>query len=387
MDSLKATALPTPGQLALARRIPETAGQSTCARVQLEATRYTDPARFQREVLHLFRRGPVALAPSALLPQPGMAVTHDDYGVPLLLTRDSQGRAHVFWNVCRHRGTRLVEDAEPCRTPRLVCPYHAWSYKLDGQLVGVPRPEVFEGLDKAVHGLKPLASVEAGGIVWVQLEGADDAGFEQIETQLAPDFDALGVGGMHLYRRRSHAVAANWKLIIDAFQESYHLLRLHEKTIAPFFADGITTSDRIGRHFRNAVGRADFVQSAGLDDFAALRKVITYAYTLFPNTVLVASPDYINLMVVMPQAVDRSVVEDFMLIPAAPDSAKAEAHWRRSFELLDGGVFAQEDFRAAALGQQGLASGGIEHMVLGGLELGVAAFQASVDEALQSSSA
>lgn len=375
--------VPTPGQLALARAIPQMAGREARVQSSLPAAVYLDPERFAREQARLFRRLPVAVAPGALLPEPGMAVTHDGYGMPLLLTRDARGQARAFLNVCRHRGTRLVETDAPTRTPRLVCPYHAWTYGLDGRLVGLPRPETFPDLDKTVHGLTPLACAERGGVLWVGLDTAADYDFNGDLTALAADFDALGLGQLHLYKRRRHDVAANWKLIMDAFLEAYHVARLHQATIGPFFADGVTVSDRVGPHFRNAVGRIDFVRSADFDDFAALRQVVTYAYSLLPAAVLIASPDYINLMVLMPQAVDRTLVEDFMLIPEPPADAGAEDHWRRSFELLDGGVFAAEDFRAATLCQQGLSAGSLRHVVLGGMEQGIADFHATVNRYLE----
>lgn len=370
----------TPGQLALAEAIREGKTRVTDRIETVPASRYTDPAHFAREKAGLFERLPQVLAPSALVPEAGMAVAHDATGRPLLITRDADGKAHVFLNVCKHRGTRLVEGEEVQCARRLVCPYHAWTYRLDGKLLALPRPETFPDLKKGDHGLTELPSLEAGGLIWFSPNHQADFSDAALVSE---DFNAFGLPDAHLFRRKTHTVKGNWKLIMDAFLESYHVTRLHANTIGPFFKDGITSGDSIGPHMRSAVGRLEDMEHIDLTDMAAMRRVVTFAYQLLPATIIVPSPDYVNVMVLMPQAHDLTLVEDFMLIPEEPTTDKSRDHWERSWKLLDGGVFASEDFRAAELGQQGLESGAIADLTLGTLEGGIARFDAIVQDSLR----
>jgi len=379
MDRFTSASRPTPGQRALADALARGEAAMGPGIETLAASLYTDPERYAAEQRLIFDRVPHLLAPSVLLPERNMAVAHDHYGTPLILSRDADGHAHVFANVCRHRGTRLIEATSVVPAKRIICPYHAWAYKPDGELTGMPRGECFPGLDKGSHGLVSYPCVEAGGLIWFAKH--PEADFTDA-LALAPDLDAFAMADQFVYRRKTHDVAANWKLVIDAFLESYHVQRLHAATIASFFADGITVADSIGRHQRAAVGRADYLAKVDRDDWAALRHAVTYTYQIFPSSVIIVSPDYINLLIAMPQSVGRTLVEDVMLIPEEPTTNEAAAHWQRSWDLLDGGTFAAEDFRAAALAHQGLSSGAIDEVVLGTLEHGLAEFHRKVEAAL-----
>jgi len=380
MDAPASTLRPSAGQRALADTLARGEAALGTEVLELDASVYADPDRFEAERREIFARLPLVVAPSALLPGRKRAFTHDGFGVPLLVTRDGDGEVHFMANVCRHRGTRLVDSDDVVPAKGIACPYHAWTYGPDGALKGLPRAECFPGLSKSEHGLVHFASAESGGLIW--FAGEEAADFSTCRD-LAPDFDAFALGRQHLYRRHTHEVAANWKLVVDAFLESYHVQRLHAGTIADFFADGITAADHVGPHQRAAVGRADYLAAIDRDDWAQLRRAVTYTYFLFPSAILIVSPDYVNLLVVMPQGVRSSLVEDFMLIPEPPSTPEAEGHWRKSWELLDEGTFGGEDFRAAALCQRGLNSGLLQKVTLGTLETGIAGFHQRVEAALQ----
>jgi len=379
MDAPVATLRPTLGQRALADALARGEAAMGNRIIELDASVYTDPKRFEAEQRRVFGKLPLVVAPAALIPEGRHAFVHDGFGAPLLVTRDGDDLIHVLANVCRHRGTRLIESAEVVAAKGIACPYHAWTYGPDGALKGVPRAECFPGLDKDEKHLFEFASVEAGGLIWFARDEGADFG---TATALGPDFDAFGISGLHLYRRNTHHVAANWKLIVDAFLESYHVQRLHADTIAGFFADGITAADQVGPHQRAVVGRADYLAGIDRDDWAQLRRAVTYTYHLFPSAILVVSPDYINLLNVMPQSAGSSLVEDFMLIPEPPATRESEEHWRKSWDLLDGGTFGGEDFRAATLCQQGLSSGLLDAITLGTLESGIAPFHERVEALL-----
>ena len=128
---------------------------------------YSDPARARLELERLFRGLPLFMGLSSRLPGPGDYLSEEIAGVPVLLVRDREGKLRAFANICRHRGAPV---ASGCGTARsFSCPYHGWTYGLDGKLVGIPHEQSFGGVDKATHGLQPLPAGERYGLMVVRL--------------------------------------------------------------------------------------------------------------------------------------------------------------------------------------------------------------------------
>src|SRR5438128_7868331 len=131
---------------------------------------YRSPERFAAELALVLRRFPTPFCPSAALPGTGSFVARDAAGIPILAVRGNDGRVRAFRTACRHRGTQLV-DGSGCEKA-FVCPYHGWTYGLDGALRHVPHEHGFPGLEKSTRGLVPVEAAERRGLVFVTQDAA-----------------------------------------------------------------------------------------------------------------------------------------------------------------------------------------------------------------------
>jgi len=353
----------------------------------LQAAVYHDAGRHQAEVAQLFRRLPVCLGHVDQLPEPGSMLARNIVGMPLLLVRGATGGIGVFLNACRHRGASLLqEDAVACRQSSLTCRYHGWTYDLDGALVALPRREAFPTLDRAVRGLRRLPCAVRHGLIWAVLDptlpDAPDmaAWLGLLDGELA----ALDVENHRFFRQHAVRRSANWKLMIDAFLEVYHVRRLHSATIGAFFADAIAVSDHFGPHQRMLVAREELAEELRAMPPAewSPQQHATLVHLIFPNSIVVYHPDYISHIGVFPTSPGESLFVHTMLIPEAPRDAKAQAHWDRSFDLIDGQVFNGEDLFICEQIQAGLTSTFEEDFVLGQFEGNVRRFHETVEAAL-----
>ena len=278
----------------------------TMTPIELPVRDYVDPAHLAVERRELFDRLPQVAALSPDLPEPGSHVTRDSFGVPIVLTRDEHGVVHAFANVCVHRGSTVVTDGRGCRR-RLTCPYHAWTYDLDGSLVGVPDRSSFPDVDVPGPGLRSLPVLEEHGVIWVIPDVDSGATVDPGLGAIADDLDAFDVGAHRHWRSHRFDLPLNWKLVIDTFLEPYHFASLHRDTVGPLFVSNLCHVERFGRHLREVLPRRTIVelesQSPDTWDVVPHSAIV---YVLFPNTVLVMQIDHIETWRVTPDPVDPS---------------------------------------------------------------------------------
>jgi phenylpropionate dioxygenase-like ring-hydroxylating dioxygenase large terminal subunit len=351
------------------------------------ASHYTDRAHWQREHDELFACWPVVAAHSSELPV-GSALPWDALGVPVLLTRSGDGRARAFFNVCRHRGMALVSadgsappGAKPCKA--LVCPYHGWTYELEGRLRHRLHAESFDGVDEAGLNLVELPCAEAGGLIFVKKTPGPAFSASAFLQGLEAHLQWLGLCRMTLFRKVDKVYPANWKLTADAFLEGYHIRVLHRDTIYPFFADAYTVNLHVGPHQDSLVARrAAFQPFDPPRDRQALCKLATPTQFLFPNTFLIWHPDYVSLIGMFSPSPDSVRWVHTMLIPPERSGPDWTAHWEKTFALIEQTVFQREDIATAVAIQRGLSSGANTVLHAGRLEHELVRFHRGIDAAI-----
>jgi len=316
---------------------------------------YLSPQRLRREIETVLRRRFVAFCPSAALPTAGSYLTRSAAGVPLVAVRDRDGRPRVFRNACRHRGTALVSGRGHATS--LVCPYHGWVYGLDGALRHVPDEYGFPGLDRATHGLVPVAAVERGGLVFVAQDGPPDPG----ELDDVPDL----VGAEQtVFDSGEVTLEANWKILLEGFLEGYHIKATHRATFFPFGYDNVTVVETCGRHSRVTF---PFRRIEALREVAAPRRRIdemaTLVYHVFPNVIVARLSQHTAVVVLEPAGIDRTRLVSYQLVNrAGADEARAA----KDAKFVDVGT--EEDRDMARAVQHGLESGANDALEFGRFE-------------------
>lgn len=326
---------------------------------------YHSDARFEAE-LTLLRRLPVPFCPSAALPAVGDYVARQAAGTPLLAVRGEDHQVRVFRNTCRHRGMPVAEGSGCARA--FVCPYHAWSYGLDGTLRHTPGRGGFPDVDKAAHGLVPVAgAIEQGGLVWVTQDTALDPGaLGAVPDLLAPE--------QQVFDASAFSDPTNWKLAAETSMEGYHIKALHNESFYPFGFDNLNVVETFGPNSRIIF---PFRRIEKLRDVPPaerrLQGMVTDVFQLFPNTHISVLSHHTHLIILEPLAPDRTEYVFYRLSNRGDDpEASLERAKKDAAFLKDGGL--TEDREAANAIFRGLKTGGNSHLTFGRFEPAIVHF-------------
>ncbi|MGI8329401.1 aromatic ring-hydroxylating oxygenase subunit alpha [Actinomadura scrupuli] len=323
-------------------------------------------ARHEQEFEVLFRDQPLVLCLSGALPGPETFRTVDLCGTPVLLTRDAHGRVRALANVCRHRGVRVADGAGKAK--KFTCPFHSWTYDLEGSLIRVPVADAFEGMCLEQKGLVELPVTEGHGLVVGRLRPGSAL---DIDDYLGPGLaDELAMFDFASWEPHGephvHPVGANWKVTLDTFRENYHFNYLHRRTLASYAYGGVLTFDAYGSHLRNcsALRSIDELRGRPEEEWGDVAQHFSYQYALFPNTSLTFDSRHIELWQIYPVGADSSeVLHTAYLRPDLSDEERSKvvemAPWICE-TVVDG-----EDFWVAGRTEPGVRSGLLDTVVFG----------------------
>jgi len=375
-------------QIALIRRalaLIDTSGSERGEPATIPVSRYLDAARFAHEKDAIFRRHPLALCPSGALSQPGDSYAIDVAGLPLVIVRGEGGQLNAFVNACRHRGARLKEPGASNQRV-LVCPYHSWTYGLDGALRGRPHAAEFPHAPAANCSLARVPVAEALGLVWVvpRVLAPDEDPARDIDSWLGrfgADLRSWGYDSWKPVHQREFDNPTNWKVPIEANLETYHFQYAHRNSIAPMFYDNLLMADHDGPHQRIFLPKRSIegLRETPVSEWQAGPHA-NIIYFFFPSTLILHEGDHTNAFTVLPEAVDRSRVVASTLVPQLPATEKSINYWRKNVDSFWGAL--DEDFALGRSVQSTLASGAQQSLFFGATEFCSARFQGDVEAAV-----
>lgn len=271
----------------------------------MPASYYADPGILALEKEHLFGKEWICIGRVEEIPEPGDSMAFTLCEEPLVAVRGDDRRIRVFSNVCRHRGAILVEGKG--RGKRIVCPYHHWSYELDGRLAGAPRMEAHGGFEKDDCRLPQFPVEEWCGFLFTTL--ATDS------RPLAPRLEGLKamIGHYHMEEMKLRYVAdeiwhTNWKCLIENFMEGYHLSPLHKTTLHPVNPTRLCTHFPAGDAYfgYNAGYSPDLPRSQkGHPDLTGAEADNCVMFAIPPGLVSGCGGDYSSFICIQPETVDR----------------------------------------------------------------------------------
>ena len=346
---------------------------------------YSCRARASLERDRLFRDQPIFMGLSTRLAKPGDYLTEDVAGMPVLITRNKDGKFGAFANICRHRAAPLAQNCGNTRA--FTCPYHAWTYDLDGKLLGTTDKVGFAGLDLGAHGLARLPAAEKHGMLFVRPKPVQAGESAELDVDshlgaLVPDFDALRFDTYPLFSTDKVKPRINWKFAVDTFLEIYHVPYLHRKTIGPYFIGNCGTFDGAGLHSRLCVPRTSIDAIRGASEAERnYRPHVVSIYQLFPNTIVIWQVDHIEIWRAFPGREDPGHCEVEMTIYRPQETDKPDSYWEKNRDIAIRTVL-EEDFPLGERMQIGFESGATEEVIYGRNEPSLVHFHRSIRNAL-----
>jgi len=246
---------------------------------------YVDPARWQLEVDRVFKRLPLALGFSCELREPGSYRALEVMGTPVLLTRGDDGEVRAFVNMCSHRGAIVAAEGSG-QARGFKCPYHAWTYDLEGKLVSVFDAKNFGEFDRSCYGLTALPAAERAGLIWVTLTPGLDVDVDDFLAGYDSVLGDLDFAGCHVVGRQ-YLDGPNWKVAYDGYRDLYHIPILHKDSFGP---DSAYQPDfyAFGSHVRMVSPRG-YGRLADLpEDQWDMNALVGGVWTIFPNISIAA---------------------------------------------------------------------------------------------------
>ncbi len=331
----------------------------------LPAQYYTDPGIFQQELQRIHFDMWLHAGRTEQLPQAGSYFLVKFANVNVIVLREVEGKVNAFHNSCRHRGTQLCKEDHGRIAGKIRCPYHAWSYELDGRLVGAPNMEKVEGFDIGDYPLNKVHTEVWDGHIFINLS-AQPMPFAQYLAGLDAKFAPWGMAELKLVERKIYHLDCNWKLILQNYSECLHcpiahpLLNQHSHYMSgdneppqPTYLGG-RMDLRAGVTTLSMDGTSNRPPLPGISAEDARH---VYYYAMLPNLLLNLHPDYMLTFQLWPQAADRTdVVCEWHFHPdaiASPDFDPSGA-----IEFWD--LTNKQDWELSDRAQEGIASFGYQ---------------------------
>ncbi len=299
-------------------------------RPTLSGADYASEAVYEEERERLFFGTWVCIGRADEIAEPGEYLVRDLAGESILVIRNRERELRAFYNVCAHRGTRLLDDDPGCGQlgKAFKCPYHAWSYDLDGELLATPNVHEDEAFARADYRLSPIAVAERAGFLFVNLaaEPRPLAAHLVDSNETIADFDRYRLGELRLARRITYDVAANWKIVVENYNECLHCPTIHPELVhvIPLFRKGDVWDGETRDGGNLMLEGATSFTATGTSDLPKFPDLLDVDYGMyygvfqFPNLMVNLHPDSVMAYLLYPNGPDRTtVVSEFYFRPEA----------------------------------------------------------------------